>query len=70
MVAPLNEENPALMTKSVLPAAYKLMDETKSELRTSTDKLLRSLYEVVGSSLIEFAPSKHLQKIFDLQRTR
>lgn len=36
------------LTKIVLPLCYKLLDETKSEVKIRSEKLTRTLHSIIG----------------------
>lgn len=36
------------LTKTVLPVAYKLLEDNKNEVKQRTERLLRKLYAVIG----------------------
>ena len=36
------------LTKTVLPVAFKLLDDSKNEVKLRTERLLRKLYSIIG----------------------
>lgn len=53
---------PSVVTKHVLPIAFKLLDEKKGELRTVNTRLLQSLFKAMGNALWENSNSFNLSK--------
>jgi hypothetical protein len=57
----------ALLSKQVQPLAYKLLDDNRGDVKAKTEKLLKKLYEVQGSALIDNCPAgAKKQKVFDI----
>ena len=56
--------------KYVVPLAYRLMDDTKVEIRNSIQKLLSILHDHMGSLLVEMAPSSKVQKVMDVLKNK
>ena len=56
--------------KYVVPLAYRLMDDTKVEIRNSIQKLLSRLHDHMGSLLVEMAPSSKVQKVMDVLKNK
>lgn len=44
------------VNKIVLPLAYKMLDDTRSEVKQKTEKLVKKLYFLVGSQVIDMCP--------------
>jgi len=66
MAPSLYNKKPFLITKNVLPQLAKLVEETKSEIKTATNKLLQTLYSLMGRSLVDHVPSNKAQIILDI----
>ena len=44
------------VNKIVLPLAYKMLDDTRSEVKQKTEKLVKKLHFLVGSQVIDMCP--------------
>ena len=56
---------PALIIKHVYPAAFKLLDDTKNEMKSAVNKLIQTLYGCAGSSLLEAVPQNKIQRVLE-----
>ena len=63
------EEDPVLLSKHVLPVVYTLLDDRSKFIKKKTEELVLTLYNLIGSALIEFSPSSKLQLILDISLT-
>ena len=60
---------PQLVTKHAIPAAFRLVEDPRTELRECTALLLRALHTLLGEALIEQAtraPSAVQQRISEM----
>ena len=44
------------ITKLILPLTYKMLDDTRSEVKVKTEKLVKKLHFLVGSQVIDMCP--------------
>ena len=56
---------PGLILKHVYPAAFKLLDDTKVEMKSAVNKLIQTLYGLMGAALIEAAPQAKIPRILE-----
>mmetsp|Transcript_7255 Transcript_7255/g.6379 ORF Transcript_7255/g.6379 Transcript_7255/m.6379 type:complete len:126 (+) Transcript_7255:821-1198(+) len=56
----------SVLAKVVLPLCYKLLDETKIEVKTKNEKLIRTLYQVLGQQVVDVCPQNKLQRVCDI----
>jgi hypothetical protein len=52
--------------KSFLPVLYRILDDTKPEMRHVANSLVKEVYEIIGPSLIEMAPGAKHKRILDI----
>ena len=45
---------------------YKLLEDSRNEVKVKTEKLLKKLYFLLGQQLIEQCPSNKLQRVIDV----
>ena len=55
-----------MLSKQLLPVAYKLLDDSRNEVKMKTEKLLKKLYFLLGQQVIEQCPSTKLQRVIDV----
>lgn len=55
-----------MLQKNVLPVAYKLMDDSRNEVKLKTEKLLKKLHFLLGQSVIDQCSSTKLQRVCDV----
>eukprot|EP00743_Colponemidia_sp_Colp-15_P007986 GILK01008649.1.p1 GENE.GILK01008649.1~~GILK01008649.1.p1 ORF type:complete len:1647 (-),score=313.75 GILK01008649.1:294-5174(-) len=67
LVEPVHSKKPALILKHVLPVAFRLLDETKGEIRTVNIRLILTLHAFLGGILMEQAQSLPPQKLQKLR---
>ena len=48
------------VTKLVLPLTYKMLDDTRSEVKIKTEKLVKKLHFLVGNLVIDMCPQNKL----------
>ena len=60
------EESPVSLSKQVLPMVYTLLDDKSKFVKKRTEEIILTLYELIGSALIEFSPSSKLQMILNI----
>ncbi len=48
-----NSSKPQFLAKYILPISIQLLDEKKSEVRTSNCKLIQTMYNIVGKTLLD-----------------
>ena len=60
------EESPVSLSKQVLPMVYTLLDDKSKFVKKRTEEIILTLYELIGSALIEFSPSNKLQMILNI----
>ena len=44
------------INKLVLPLAYKMLDDSRTEMKQKTEKLVKKLYFLVGHQVIDMCP--------------
>lgn len=44
------------MLKTILPISMKLLDDNRNEVKLKTEKLLKSLFQVLGQQMIDACP--------------
>lgn len=44
------------VNKIVLPLAYKMLDDTRTEIKSKTEKLIKKLHFLVGNQVIDLCP--------------
>jgi len=49
-----------------MPAAYKLLEDNKPEVKSRTEKLFKRLYSTLGQQIIDSCPQAKLQRVCDL----
>lgn len=54
---------PAIVSKQVFPAAFKLLDDSKSDIKAAANKLIKVLYGAVGKSLLESVPQGKVERV-------
>ncbi|CAG9326070.1 unnamed protein product [Blepharisma stoltei] len=62
----VSERRPQLIQKHVVPLMFRCMDEPKADVREETNRLVKKVYDLLGSALLESAPSSKLQRIMDI----
>lgn len=58
--------NMGQINKLVLPLAYKMLDDTRSELKLKTEKLVKKLHFLVGNTVLDMCPQNKLQRVQDI----
>lgn len=48
MVENLKDQKTSIIQKSIVPLAYKLLDDNRAEAKGKTEKLLKQLHSVLG----------------------
>ena len=48
MVENLKDQKTTIIQKSIVPLAYKLLDDNRAEVKGKTEKLLKQLHFVLG----------------------
>lgn len=66
MIAEIYEKKPLLVTKNVIPAAAKCIEDTKADIKMATNKLFQSLFGLMGKSILEHVPGNKAQIILDI----
>jgi hypothetical protein len=56
----------SLISKHVIPAVFKLVDENKTDVKCVVNKLVNTLYKIMGSSLLDMVPSNKVPKLLDI----
>jgi len=44
------------IAKLILPLTYKMLDDTRSEVKLKTEKLVKKLHFLVGTQVIDMCP--------------
>ena len=55
-----------VITKSVMPLAFRIIDDTKMEVKQRGEKLLRKIFTIIGTPVLELCPKSKLQKVTDI----
>ena len=50
----------------LLPLAYKMLDDTRSEVKMKTEKLVKKLHFLVGNQVVDMCPQNKMQRIQDI----
>jgi uncharacterized membrane protein YgcG len=58
--------SPGQISKIVLPLTYKMLDDTRSEVKVKTEKLVKKLHFLVGSQVVDMCPQNKLQRVQDI----
>lgn len=66
IVQKLKDSQPALITRVVVPAAKSLMSDSKPELKAQADRLLKSLYDLLGSELLNSLNQEQLPRLMEV----
>ena len=53
----------AQINKLVLPLTFKLLDDSRSEVKLKTEKLVKKLHFLVGHQLIDMCPQMKLARV-------
>jgi len=61
----VQKQKPVFIPKYVLPALIKLLEDTKIEMKTAVNKLIQTLYGLIGSSLLESVPQAKVPRILE-----
>jgi len=66
MIPEIYEKKQLLVTKNIIPAAAKCIEDTKADIKMATNKLFQSLYGLMGKSILEHVPGNKAQIILDI----
>lgn len=66
LISKVNDKRPQLIQKHVVPILFRCMDEPKADVRNECSRLVKKVYDILGSVLLEIAPSSKLQRIMDI----
>lgn len=58
--------NMGQINKMVLPLAYKMLDDTRTEMKQKTEKLVKKLHFLVGNQVVDMCPQNKLQRVQDI----
>ncbi len=61
----MHKQRPGIIAKHVLPATFKLLDDGKTEMKVAVNKLVQTLYGLVGKELIDAAPPGKVSRILE-----
>lgn len=50
----------------MLPLTYKILDDSRSEVKQKTEKLVKKLYFLVGSPVVDMCPQNKQQRVKDM----
>lgn len=59
------QNNPLIVTKTLIPSVIKLLDENKAEIKFSIQKLLTALHSVMKNKLFEGIPTNKVKLVKD-----
>lgn len=66
IVGEVYNKKPAFIPKYVNPLIIKLLDENKSEFKSSLQRLISKLYELGGNEFVEEFPNSKIQSILEI----
>eukprot|EP00347_Sterkiella_histriomuscorum_P009023 403342823 len=66
MIPQINEQKQSYIIKTVLPVSFKLLDDNRSDVKQKTEKLLKSIYQILGQQMLESCPQQKLQRLCDI----
>lgn len=55
-----------LLHKSLLPQSFKMLDDTKPEVKQRSEKLIRKIFTIIGHQLLDACPKNKLQRVTDI----
>ena len=55
-----------IVHKSLLPQSFKILEDTKTEVRQRGEKLLRKIYSIIGQQVLDACPKNKQQKVTDI----
>eukprot|EP00826_Nyctotherus_ovalis_P065707 TRINITY_DN9663_c0_g4_i1.p1 TRINITY_DN9663_c0_g4~~TRINITY_DN9663_c0_g4_i1.p1 ORF type:complete len:244 (+),score=55.97 TRINITY_DN9663_c0_g4_i1:206-937(+) len=61
----VHKQKPGLIAKHVFAGAYKMLDDSKVEVKLAVNKLLQTLYGLVGKELLDSAPQHKIPRILE-----
>lgn len=59
----LGNKYPSLVTRTLMPAIIKLLDQSKSEVKVPLQKLLKNLHSILDKSIFESVPANKLKLV-------
>lgn len=57
---------PLTLQKLALPVVYKLLDDTRSEVKPKVEKLLKKMHFLLGQQVIDSCPNNKLQRVCEV----
>lgn len=60
------KEKPSLITKYVYPAAFKLLEDSKTDMKGAVSKLIQILHKLHGSIFIGEIPKQKLEQVMEI----
>lgn len=61
----VHKQKPILIQKHVLPEVFKLLDDSKIEVKLAVNKLIQTLYDLLGKELLDSTPQQKLPRILE-----
>ncbi len=55
-----------MITKYVYPAAFKLLDENKADIKAAVIKLIQALHKLVGPSFLDAIPPTKIDRVLEI----
>ena len=64
----IHRQRPSMIARHVYPGTFKLLDDSKMEMKSAVNKLIQTLYGLTGKDLIESAPQNKVPRILEAIR--